>query len=306
MTHLHPRRAKKFLKEKICKPIIANYLNGNNYLTPQTVALVTGGASGLGLAIVNELLTKGIDKVIIIDVVPPKPRLMENSRVIYYHCDISIYEEVVNLRAKVNSECGTVSLIINNAGITSIGTLVETPEERIEQIFKVNFSGSYHIMNLFLPDLAKKNGGYLVNVVSVLGEVTPARLIAYGSSKGALIGFHDRLSDKYRNSAELDLSKIRMLLVCPGKLETTMFGEVRTPSSVLAPDVKVDRLAFLIVRAIQNGETGFLRQPYYTNIIPLLDYLDWPYIHLFKKVSGMNKATNVRPGTNVIVKSRRY
>ena len=304
MAHTHPRKAKKFLKEKICKPIIANYLNGNNYLTPQTVALVTGGASGLGLAIVNELLTRGIGKVIIIDVVPPNPRLMENSRVIYYHCDISSLEEVVNLRAKVNSECGTVSIIVNNAGITSIGTLVETPEERIERVFKVNFSGSYHVMNLFLPDLTKKTGGYLVNVVSVLGEVTPARLIAYGSSKGALIGFHEGLSGWYGNSAESDLSKIRMLLVCPGKLQTTMFGEVCTPSSVIAPDVKVDHLALLIVRAIQNGETGFLRQPYYTNIFPLFDYLDWPYIHLFKRVSGMNKATNIRPSTNAIAKSR--
>lgn len=253
-----------------------------------TVVIVTGGSNGLGLEIVKLLLGKPLKKIIIADVVPACSSYLEDEKISYIKCDISEYKQVKNLYKKVISKYGTVTVLINNAGKTNIETLFTTTNRQLDKVMKINFLGAYFITTLFLPHILENNSGFIVNIASVLGETTPARLTAYGSSKGSLIAFHNTLTEYVE---EIKNCNVKTILVCPGKIDTKMFESVNTPSKLLAPDVNPQALATEIVDMIEANRSGTIRKPYYTNLLPIYKTLNWPYFWLFKKLSGMNTVT---------------
>lgn len=256
-----------------------------------TVALVTGGSRGLGLELVLRLVSHGI-KVINVDVLSPTHKFQETDRVHYYHCDITDFDEVKALHRKIHNEHGPITILINNAGITRIKTVDTMTHHEFQSVMAVNLIGAYIMMNVFLPDMFAEEHGFIVNIASVLGEITPARLTAYGASKGGLIAVHNSLSRLLRKQSH-GTGAIRILLVCPGKINTAMFAKVETPSKIFAPDIEPGKLADQIVNAIYHDSTTTLRFPYYVNILPFFKHLSWPYVRLLKKCSGMDRVTAV-------------
>lgn len=263
----------------------------NSPFAAGTIAIVTGGSRGLGLELVHQLVRHKV-KIIIIDVIPPTARFNDNEQVLYYYCDITEYETVKSLQKLIKKEHGIVTMLFNNAGITRIDSLQNTPDNEIKKIIDVNFIAAYIMINIFLPDMLEIGHGYIINIASVLGEITPARLTSYGASKGGLIAIHKSLTKnlcKRKNGS----GTIRTLLVCPGKINTSMFAKVKTPSKFLAPDIDPRKLAYHIVTAIGCNLTSTLRFPYYANIVPFFKQLNWPYIRALKKTSGMDRVTVV-------------
>ncbi|QLQ78000.1 hypothetical protein HG537_0A02470 [Torulaspora globosa] len=253
------------------------------------VALVTGGSRGLGLELVLRLSKCGI-KVINVDVMTPNDRVSGVENVYFYRCDITDYDEVKRLHRKISSEHGTVTILVNNAGITRIKALDRITHGEIKEVIAVNLVGAYIMINTFLPDMIAEKYGFIVNIASVLGEITPARLTPYGASKGGLIALHNSLA---RQLCKHNHASIRMLLVCPGKINTSMFARVKTPSKILAPDIEPGKLADRIVTAIRCSSITTLRSPYYVNILPFFRQLSWPYMRLLKRCSGMDRVTAV-------------
>ncbi|QLL30434.1 hypothetical protein HG536_0A02510 [Torulaspora globosa] len=256
-----------------------------------TVALVTGGSRGLGLELVLRLASCGI-KVINVDVMSPTHKLREADNVYFYRCDITDHDEVKALHEKISSEHGPVTILLNNAGITRINTVDIITHEEIKAVIAVNLIGAYIMINTFLPDMIAEKHGFIVNIASVLGEIAPARLTSYAASKGGLIAIHNSLARQLCRHSKGSRS-IKMLLVCPGKINTSMFARVKTPSKILAPDIDPGKLADRIVTAIRCNNITTLRYPYYVNIVPFFKQLSWPYMRLLKKCSGIDKATAV-------------
>lgn len=254
-----------------------------------TIALVTGGSRGLGLELVLRLSKCGI-KIIIVDVIPPTDRLRNADNVYFYRCDITDHDEVKALHRKISSEHGPVTILVNNAGITRIKTLDTITHEEIRAVMAVNLVGAYIMINTFLPDMIAEKHGFMVNIASVLGEITPARLTSYGASKGGLIALHNSLA---RVLCKRNHGSIKMLLVCPGKIDTSMFARVKTPSKILAPDIDPGKLADRIVTAIRCNSITTLRFPYYANMLPFFRQLSWPYMRLLKRCSGMDGVTAI-------------
>ncbi|SMN18783.1 similar to Saccharomyces cerevisiae YDL114W Putative protein of unknown function with similarity to acyl-carrier-protein reductases [Maudiozyma saulgeensis] len=254
----------------------------------ETVTLITGGANGLGSEIVKLLLTKPSKKIIIVDVVPPIPDYLNNPKVLFLKCDISDEKQVKHLYKKVISDFGYISVLINNAGKTTIETIFTTDDNQIDNVININFLGAYYLTTLFLPHLLERMSGCVVNVSSILGETTPARLATYGASKATLTAFHKLLTD---HIARIPCCHVNTILVCPGKLETKMFEVVSTPSKVLAPDVDPAKLSVDIIKAVESNNRCIIRRPYYTNLLPVYNTLDWPFVWMIKHMSGMNKVT---------------
>lgn len=271
----------KYLKLKSPEP-----LNSND------IVLITGGSQGLGWEIVKLLICKNV-KIIIVDILEPNLETLNYDKIWFYRYDLSQKDDIYKLYLKIKLNFSFVTVLINNAGITHIGSIEKFTNDMIEKIFQTNLLSSINLTDLFIKDSIKLNEGkgVIVNISSILGVITPARLTTYGGSKGALIEFHKFLN-RYLESQN-EANKIYTLLVCPGKIRTNMFKNVATPSSLLAPDIKPHELAEQIIDTIERRDKQNLRLPYYTNFIPIVKRLDWPYIFLIKKLSGMDRATDI-------------
>lgn len=254
------------------------------------IALVTGGSGGLGRELIKELVQHGV-KVIVVDVKAPSLELCRANEVVFYPCDITDRDQVKCIYKKVKSEHGSVTILFNNAGLTNICLLEHSSKEDIQKVIDVNYIGAYIMIQTFLPDMIENNKGYIVNVASILGVITPARLSSYGASKAGLIALHTSMTRclkmNYRGHS------IKSLLVCPGKIKTPMFQNVETPSRILAPDIAPSKLAKKIIASMQHDLTNTFRSPFYANIIPFLKQLSWPYLSIFKKMSAMDSVTAI-------------
>lgn len=266
----------------------------NSPFEDSTIALVTGGSNGFGLELVLKLANHDI-KVIIADLTPPTIQFPSNDKVSFYKCDITDYDQIKRLHRKIRAEHGIVTMLFNNAGITRIAPLEATSDTDIRKVIDVNYVGAYMMMQTFLPDMIECGKGYIVNITSILGVVTPARLTSYGASKGGLIALHESMRQNWRHKQELNKrnENIKMLLICPGKIKTSMFEDVKTPSKLIAPDIDPEKLASYIISAIEHSMTNTLRFPYYTNLVPLFKELSWPYLSVLKRLSGMDAATAI-------------
>jgi len=142
------------------------------------------------------------------------------------------------------------------------------------------------LIQVFLPDMVISKRGFIVNICSVLGIVSPARLAVYCASKAALISFHKLLEQETLKN-EL-FNHIRMLIVLPGQINTNMFSHVKTPNNVLAPQLDPRVLANKIFKSMIH-QNKVLCAPYYVQITPLLKMLDWPFVFLARYVSGMDR-----------------
>ena len=150
--------------------------------------VVTGAASGLGRAICTRFIQLGAS-VRGIDI--HRPGLEELKAVlgkgfIPARCDVSILEEVV----EVFAQFPPVDVLVNCAGITGRTNLQshETDPADVERVFRINFFGSYHTSKAVLPQMVRRGYGRLLHIASIAGKEGNAGMLAYSSSKAAVIG----------------------------------------------------------------------------------------------------------------------
>lgn len=250
-------------------------------LSSKDTVLITGGADGLGLELVKEFLVRGL-KVIVVD----KDEISDVSireKVLYEQCDLAEESDVLSLVRNVEIKHGLPTILINNAGMRNTETLEEITYSTIHAIIQVNTMAPLILMKEMLSRTRRL---YVVNVASVLGLASPAKLTIYSATKAALISLHDSVS--HENS---DLNK-RFLLVAPGQLNTRMFNDIQPPKQWLAPVVDAQTLARRIVRCCEIGERGTLHGPLYTYFIPVMRMLPYGWAELSRKFSNMDTAVN--------------
>lgn len=148
------------------------------------LALVTGGARGIGRAIVQRLCADGL-QVAVVDRIPPETPLPD---VHYHKADISQWDGVAGLR-KLLEERGGVDVLVNNAAIGGpVAPATEFPIEDWEEVLRINLTGPFLCCRAFAPGMQKKRWGRIVNISSVAGKVPYPLRSAYAASKWGLIG----------------------------------------------------------------------------------------------------------------------
>jgi len=185
------------------------------------VAVITGGASGIGRAIGLELANAGAHVVVgDIDADLAEKTSAEISsrgvRSIAVQTDVSERSAVENLAARAYDEFGVVNLLFNNAGVNMHGWLADMSEQDWQWVFSVNFWGILHGVDAFLPRLRAQNEpAHIVNTASLNGVV--ARNNAHGvytASKYAVVGYTFVLRE------ELAQEDIGVSVFCPSKTAT--------------------------------------------------------------------------------------
>ncbi len=240
-------------------------------LTKESVAVVTGAASGIGRALCVRLAQEGIEGLSLADVdeegLSETARLVADSgvRVSMHVLDVADFAQMQEFAARVVAEHGRVTHLINNAGVSLFGTVEEVSIEDLQWLMNINFWGTVYGVKLFLPVLGAQAAAHIVNVSSVFGLVAPPGNAAYSASKFAVRGFTESLRH------ELADTNIAVSCVHPGGVATNIArkGRLGARADELMKEASVqyhtkvsrttsDEAARVIVRGIKRRSKRIL------------------------------------------------
>ncbi len=190
------------------------------YELKNKVAIVTGGASGIGYATVKAFLEKGM-KVVLSDYnteggEKATQELSEYGEVIFMFANVAKEEDVKSLVEKTVEKYGRLDVIFSNAGIGAMGPTEELSTEDYSNVIKINQDSIFFGAKYAVPEMRKVGGGAIINNASILGLVGQAQTLAYNASKGAVNLMTKSLAIEYAPE------NIRVNSVCPGYVESGM------------------------------------------------------------------------------------
>ena len=183
------------------------------------VAIVTGGASGIGEGIARMYVKEGA-KVAIADIADADGERVAKElggASFYAHVDVSRSADVKRLVADTVARFGRLDVMVNNAGILQQGkTIVDTAEEDFDRIYEVNLKGVWLGMKHAIPEMARNGGGAIINVASIAAVMGNAGQSGYGATKGGVVQLTRHCA------SETAAQKIRVNCISPGSIVTSM------------------------------------------------------------------------------------
>ena len=190
------------------------------------VAVVTGAARGIGLAISKKFLEEGY-RVAILDIdqktlSQTMKQFFDTNNVLGLECDVSEPDQVDQSVNRVVEQFGRIDVLVNNAGIAEFKPMLETTYEEWSRILAVNLNGPFICSQAFAPFMLKNEGGSIVNIASISGLRASTLRIAYGTSKAALMHLTKQ------QAAELGNKGVRVNAIAPGPVDTAMAKKVHT------------------------------------------------------------------------------
>lgn len=215
-----------------------------------SVAVVTGGASGIGLAMARAFAARSC-RVVVADI--ERPRLDEaveeltaaGADVIGVPTDVSDREQVLSLADVTIDHFGGVDIVCNNAGVGSRGLpIAELPVEDYRWLFGVNFYGVLHGIEAFLPHLRLQNSGHIVNTASVASWLHMQGMGPYNATKAAVLA----LSETLHHELADEQSSVGVSVVCPFWVRTRLGTSDRNRPEQYAFEFTGDQAAKIDVR----------------------------------------------------------
>lgn len=196
------------------------------------VVIVTGGASGIGAAIVQRFEEEGA-KVAVFDL---------NSKP--YTVDISNQSAVVDAVERVENDLGPVDVLVNNAGWDKAAPFLETDAALWQKIVAINLMGPIHMHHAVLKGMKARGKGRVINVASDAGRVGSSGESVYSACKGGIIAFTKTMA------REMASRQININCVCPGPTDTALFRDFAGDGE------RGEKLKAALTRAIPFGRLG--------------------------------------------------
>jgi NAD(P)-dependent dehydrogenase (short-subunit alcohol dehydrogenase family) len=186
------------------------------------VVLVTGASSGIGKAIAELLAERGF----IVYGASRTGKVASRTKVISLTMDVTNEGSVVDSLKKIRSQHGALHAVINNAGLGMIGPIEDTSSEDLRLLFDTNLHGIHHVCRYSLPLLRLTHKSYIINVTSMAAQMGLPFRGAYCSSKFAVEGYSESLSQEVRTEG------VRVVIVEPGDVRTSINANRKVVSSV--------------------------------------------------------------------------
>lgn len=181
----------------------------------EKVAIVTGGSSGIGKAIVERYAWEGAD-VVIADVDDEKgTALAEETDSHFVKCDVSDFDSVQNLVEETVEKYGKLDIMVNNAGIGAVEGIEGMDVEDYEKIRSIDLDGVVYGCKAAAPHL-RETEGTIINMASIYGLVGDVGSTAYNAAKGGVVNLTRSVA------SDLADGNVRVNSICPGFVDTPM------------------------------------------------------------------------------------
>jgi 3-oxoacyl-[acyl-carrier protein] reductase len=182
------------------------------------VGLITGGATGIGAAIVRRFVQAGV-QVVICDVDEENGEKLaaeigESAR--FYGLDIANEKQVNEVVEKVSEDFGRIDFLVNNAGITNDKLLIRMSKDDWDRVLQVNLTGTFLVTRAVVKQMMKRRYGRIVNIASVIGLMGNFGQTNYAASKAGIIAFTKSCAKEFSSR------NINVNAVAPGFIETRM------------------------------------------------------------------------------------
>lgn len=216
------------------------------------VAVVTGGARGIGAATVSTFARNGYI-VASLDIIEEEGEQVcrqvreEHGDAYFYLCDVSNEQQVKLVIDKVITRYNRIDALLNNAGIVLVKPFDEISFKEYQHTFDVNVGGIFLLTKYVLPVMKKQMKGVIVNMASVSGHVGQIDHVMYGATKGAIIAMTRALA------WEVAPYNIRVNSISPGSVDTPMLRSDITLES------ERTKMSFADVKRIREAEQAFKR-----------------------------------------------
>ncbi len=187
------------------------------------LALVTGGSSGIGLALAKQIVHNGGSVVILarrqelletalLEI--EDQRISHEQKILSLQGDVTNFDSLKNILIDFSKQNGTPDIVINSAGVAHPGIFSALPLEIFHWMMDVNYFGTINVLKILVPEMQKRRSGSIVNISSVAGFIGVYGYTAYGASKYAVAGFTDALR------SELKPYNIKVAIVFPPDTDT--------------------------------------------------------------------------------------
>lgn len=236
-------------------------------------AVVTGGGSGIGMALSKELAKQGV-AVAVADIILDNARKVADEingrggKAVAIHCDVCERDSIKQMKSEAVAALGFIKLLFANAGATSFDPLMDMSDDDVDWIIQVNLMGVINTTRAFLPEMMAARQGHIVATASMAG-LLPGWIpvhVAYSAAKMGIIGAMLNLSLEMREYG------VRTTVYCPGGVATSMKannaryrparfggpgqGEVHVPQASFqhnpVPFYTPESIAPIVLRAVRD------------------------------------------------------
>ncbi len=230
------------------------------------VAVITGGASGIGLATARALYARGAH-IVLADINAQgleqakeqvrAQHLSSHAQVVSVVTDVTKEEQVHALMQEALRLNGRIDLVVTSAGVGNGGLIDLFTGDEMQRMLNINFMGTYHCVRAALPTMRQQQAGNFVFLSSVAGKLGAPLLSGYCASKWAVRGFSIALS------AELHGTGIHVTTVYPAWVDTPMIQQEALSAQLLNIEAKLtpDQVASAIVQAVETDQRDVTLAP---------------------------------------------
>ena len=181
----------------------------------ERAALVTGGSSGIGLAIARMLRDEGYGLTLVSRRAEKIEAAAADLGATAVAANVADADECARAIEQHRSEFGRLDVLVNSAGVGIAGTLADLPAKHFDMQVGVNLRGLFLVTQAAIP-LLRESHGLIVNLASIAGTLPAPGLATYGATKAAVISLTTSLNE------ELDDDGVRAIAICPGFVDTPM------------------------------------------------------------------------------------
>jgi NADP-dependent 3-hydroxy acid dehydrogenase YdfG len=179
--------------------------------------IVTGGSSGIGMAMIDSYLNEG---ALVVNWSRTAPDGIESDRFLHLSCDITSEEDVQRCAQSSIEFLGGTDVLINNAGMGIYGNVVEMSSSDWRKMFDVNVHGLFYATKAILPSMIQQSSGHVINIASIAGLNGVRGMAGYVGTKHAVRGISHSLFQEVREHG------IKVSTVYPGSVQTRFFDDI--------------------------------------------------------------------------------